>query len=417
MASGCSSKLFTILSSAGTACLLISLVWFGSISAHAAPLSQESSLDLKSIPISDWINAGERAEIPWDLRLSDPVLRIDQRLEVVYVVRMGAKDLNRIGKTHELFFVSRISSPDGEWLEQPNLSRYVIEQELPKGFQTQFVMRVCVQPGDYVLWLVLYDRQSGKHNVARRRMRVPEFRGDPLPDLYRRMPLVEFPQIDESDQNGPGFLKSPLNLPVHNKHALDVELISTLSSPEQWTGRTRLMRAHNDNTVGAIIALSQLQLVAGTLSITGLDLVRHQVPFEEASVHAVNWQRLIEALKKAQSPELNTEALLGSKNNAAFFREFLGQRINTESSSGRPRVLIVVTSSQLFQRGSDLTPLQIEGDCHCRVYHLRFRLNMADVFDEIEKIIKPLHPRTFNLLTPRDLRKAIAEIVEDLEKL
>ena len=40
-------------------------------------------------------------------------------------------------------------------------------------------MRVCVQPGDYVLWLVLYDRQTGKHNVAKRRLRVPELRGDP----------------------------------------------------------------------------------------------------------------------------------------------------------------------------------------------------------------------------------------------
>src|SRR5437899_1743234 len=329
MASGCSSKVFKIFSSAGTLCLLICLAKFSSISAQAAPLSQEAPLDLKSIPISDWINAGERAEIPWDLRLSEPYLRIDQRLEVSYVVRINAKDLNRIGKTHELFFVSRISSPDGEWLEQPNLSRYVIEQQLPNGVQTQFLMRVCVQPGDYVLWLVLYDRESGKHNVARRRMQVPEFRGDPLPDLYRRMPLVEFPQVDESDQSRSGFLKSQLYLPVHNKHALDVELISTLSSPEQWTGRTRVMRAHNDNTVGAIIALSQLQLVAGTLSIAGLDLVRHQVLFEEARVQAVNWQRLMEAFKKAQSPQLNTEALLGSKNNAAFFRDFLGQRINT----------------------------------------------------------------------------------------
>ena len=123
------------------------------------------------------------------------------------------------------------------------------------------------------------------------------------------------------------------------------------------------------------------------------------------------------ALKKAQSPELSAEALQGSKNNGAFFREFLSRRINAEDSNASPRVLIVVTSSQLFQRGSDLTPLQIEGDCRCRVYHLRFRLNMRDVFDEIEKIIKPLHPRTFNLVTPRDLRKAIAEIVEDLEKL
>src|SRR2546426_2983647 len=288
-------------------CVLICFAAAGALSARPVQIGDGIPLDLKSIPISDWINAGEQAEIPWDLRLSDPHLRIDQRLEVSYVIHLSAKDLNRTGKAHELFFVSRISSPDGEWLDQPNIARYVVEQELPKGFQTQFVMRVCVQPGDYVLWLVLYDRQSGKHNVARRRMRVPEFRGDPLPDLYRRMPLVEFPQVDESDQNGPGFLKSQLYLPVHNKHALDVELISTLSSPEQWTGRTRVMRAHNDNTVGAIIALSQLQLVAGTLSITGLDLVRRQVLFEEPTVHAMNWQRLIEALKKAQSPELNTQ--------------------------------------------------------------------------------------------------------------
>ncbi len=399
-------------------CLLICFAAAGALSARPVQIGDGIPLDLKSIPISDWINAGEQAEIPWDLRLSDPHLRIDQRLEVSYLIRLNAKDLNRTGKAHELFFVSRISSPDGEWLDQPNIARYVVEQELPKGVQTQFFMRVCVQPGDYVLWLVLYDRQTGKHNVARRRIRVPEFRGDPLPDIYRHMPLVEFPQIDESEQNGPGFLTSRLYLPVHNKHALEVELISTLSPPEQWTGRTRVLRAHNDNTIGAIIALSQLELAAGTVSIRGLDLVRHQVIFEEPSIHGTNWQSLMEALKKAQSPELSAQALQGSKNNGAFFREFLSQRINSEGFDGSPiRVLIIVTSSQLFQRGSDLTPLQVEGDCHCRVYHLRFRLNMADVFDEIEKIVKPLHPRTFNLITPRDLRKAIAEIVADLEKL
>src|SRR5207245_8490574 len=213
----------------------------GALSARPVQIGDGIPLDLKSIPISDWINRGEQAEIPWDLRLSDPYLRIDQRLEVSYVIRLSAKDLNRTGKTHELFFLSRISSPDGEWLDQPNIARYIVEQELPKGVQTQFFMRVCVQPGDYVLWLVLYDRQTGKHNVGRRRMRVPEFRGDPLPDIYRHMPLVEFPQIDESEQNGPGFLTSRLYLPVHNKHALEVELISTLSPPEQWTGRTRVL--------------------------------------------------------------------------------------------------------------------------------------------------------------------------------
>jgi hypothetical protein len=31
--------------------------------------------------------------------------------------------------------------------------------------------------------------------------------------------------------------------------------------------------------------------------------------------------------------------------------------------------------------------------------------------------MKPLHPRVFNLITARDLRKAISEILDDLEKL
>ena len=412
-----SSKILKTAAFIGVLCLFIGSA-VAARSAHSVQSGEDSPLDLKSIPISDWLNAGEAAEVPWEFRVADPYLRIDQRLEVSYVARISARDLNRTGKTHELFFVSRVSSNDGEWLEQPNIARRVIEQELPRGTQAEFFMRVCVQPGDYLLWLVLYDRQTGKHNVAKRRLRVPELRGDPLPDLYRRIPLVEFPKIEDSDQKGPGFVTGQLYLPVHNKHSLQVELVSTLSPPEQWTGRNRVLRTHTDLTVGALAALSQMELAEGTMSIAGLDLVRHQVLFEQPGVRSVDWASLMEALKKAQSPEVSAQALQGSKNNSAFFREFLNRQIRGEASSeSSVRIIIVVTSSQLFERGADLTPLQIEGDCHCRVYHLRFRLNMTDVFDEIEKIIKPLHPRTFNLLSARDLRRAIAEIVRDLEKL
>ena len=417
MTFGCSSKFLNSTAIIGAVCLLLCVAAYGA-SSYSLQSADESTLDLKSIPISDWINAGEHAEISWSLQLTDPYLRVDQRLEISYMVRINARDLNRIGTTHELFFISRISSSDGEWLDQPHILHRELEKELPKGTQMDVLTRVCVQPGDYLLWLILYDRQTGKHNVARRRLRVPELRGDPLPDLYRRMPLVEFPQTDESDENGPGFLKGQLNLPVHNRHALAVELVSTLSLPEQWAGRTRVLRTHSDVTVGALAALSQMDLDEGTVSITGLDLARRQVLFEQPSVRPVDWTSLTEALRKAQSPEVSATQLQGSKNNGAFFRDFLNQQIGGEHSVESPvRVIIVVTSSQLFERGSDLTPLQFEGDCHCRIYHLRFRLNLTDVFDEIEKIIKPLHPRTFNLMTPRDLRKAIAEIVSDLGKL
>jgi hypothetical protein len=374
-------------------------------------------LDLHSIPISDWLNAGDHTGIPWSFTVRDAYLRVDQRLEVLYTGSIDAKELNKSGARHELFLISRVSSSDGEWLIEPSVLRQDIEDQLARHVQVQFGMRMVIQPGDYLLWVVLYDRKTGKYNVVKRHFKVPELRGDPLPDLYRRMPLVEFPESLD-DKDAPGFVNGQLFLPIHNKKPLQVELISMLSPPEQWTGRSRILRTHNDDTVGALAALSQMDLMDGTISITGLDLVRRQVLFDQRDFKGVRWNSLIEAMKKAQSPDISASALEGSKNNAAFFREFLDKRLTSEPVDGGPfRVIIVVTSSRLFESGSDLRPLQTEGDCHCRVYYLRFRLNVNDVFDQLEKLMKPLRPRVFNLLSARDLRKALAEIVDDLGKL
>jgi hypothetical protein len=391
--------------------LLICLfVLSGSAAAEDYP-----QLDLHSIPISDWLNGGEHADIPWYFRVRDPLLRIDQRMELFYSAAVDAKDLNKTGKDHELFLISRISTADGEWLNEASVVRHEVE-ELPKHFQAQFSMRVVVQPGDYLLWAVLYDRKTGKHNVAKRHVKVAELHGDPLPDLYSRMPPVEFPIINDAG-NTAGVVSGQLYLPVHNNRPLHVELISMLNEPEQWTGRGRLVRVHNDDTIGALAALSQLQLAGGTLSITGLDLIRRQVIFNQRDFRSVNWASLMDAMKKAQTPDVSAVALQGAKNNGAFFRDFLGERLSSENTEGDPmRVIIVVTSAQLFESGADLRPLQVEGDCHCRVYYLRFRLSINDVFDQLEKFMKPLRPRVFNLIGARDLRKAIAEIVEDLGK-
>jgi hypothetical protein len=149
-------------------------------------------LDLRSIPISAWLNGGDHADIPWDLRVSEPFLSVNQRLEVFCSFKIDAKAINKTGSEHELFLISRISTPEGEWLNQADIVRETIDQELPDRRSMQFSMHVVVQPGDYILWVVLYDRKTGKHNLAKRHFKVGELHGDPLPNLYRRMPLVEF---------------------------------------------------------------------------------------------------------------------------------------------------------------------------------------------------------------------------------
>jgi hypothetical protein len=396
--------------------VLIVLCLFVACSFAAQDPEQESvPLDLRSIPISDWLNGNDTAAIPWSVQVRPAVLGMDQRIEVFYTVTIRAKALNSSGPRHELFLISRISSTDGEWLNAPDITHHKIDGELPNQMQAVFNMRVSVQPGDYLLWLVLYDRKTAKHSFTKRRVRVAEMRGDPLPLLYKRMPLVEFPRITEA---GVSYANSEFFLPIANKRPMQVELISMFSPPEQWAGRSRAVRIHNNNTVGALAALAQMELSKGSISITGLDLSRRELSFEQRDFKNLDWPSLLEALKKAQSLNITTEALQGSKSNGAFFRDFLDERLTSSSPENEPlRVIIVVTSSWLFERGSDLKPIQIEGDCNCRIYHLRFRLTTTDVFDQLEKFMKPLRPRTFNPVTPRDLRKAIAEIVEDLESL
>jgi hypothetical protein len=372
-------------------------------------------LDLRSIPISEWLNGNDTTEVPWSVQIRPAALGMNQRLEVFYTVGIRAKALNATGKSHELFLISRFSTLDGEWLNAPDITRHAVDGELPNHLQALFNMRVSVQPGEYLLWIVLYDRKTSKHNFTKRRIKVPEMRSDPLPLLYNRLPLVEFPKVTEA---GASYTNSEFFLPIANKRPMQVELVSMFSPPEQWASRARAIRLHNSNTVGALSALAQMDLREGSISITGLDLTRRELSFEQRDFKNVDWPSLLDALKKAQSPNITAEALQGSKGNGAFFRDFLDERLSAESDENDPlRVIIVVTSSWLFEKGSDLKPIQVEGDCNCRIYHVRFRLTNTDVFDELERFMKPLRPRTFNPVTSRDLRRAIAEIVEELESL
>jgi len=80
------------------------------------------------------------------------------------------------------------------------------------------------------------------------------------------------------------------------------------------------------------------------------------------------------------------------------------------------RVFIFVSGSLLFERGSEASPIKLEENCNCRAYHVRLRVTKDDVFDDLTKVIKPLHPKIFDILTTRDFREALADIIRDLEQ-
>src|SRR5215510_2584693 len=92
-----------------------------SLLAQLHTAQERPPVNVQAIPIAEWLEAGETAEIPWRVNVRPAGLRMDQRLEVPYEIRIAAKDLNRSGKSHQLVFLSRISNPEGEWLNEPGI--------------------------------------------------------------------------------------------------------------------------------------------------------------------------------------------------------------------------------------------------------------------------------------------------------
>src|SRR5262245_51110943 len=129
-------------------------ILLSSIAALAAVEGPE--LDVRAIPIGEWIDAGEKAEIPWKIDVRNPLLRMDQRMEVFYSVSISGKQLQ--SDSHDLFLVNRVSDPDGEWLTPFTIIRKQLDEGLPKQEEVRFNLRVLVKPGEYQLWIVLFDR-------------------------------------------------------------------------------------------------------------------------------------------------------------------------------------------------------------------------------------------------------------------
>jgi hypothetical protein len=377
----------------------------------AVAMQHDASFDLASIPLMQWLEKREIEEIPWRVEVEKARLRMDQRVEVAYSSAIDGKDLMRLG-VDDLYLIAGIAHSNGEWLIPPK----VVHQDksaIPSGTDLLFSDAVFARSGEYLLSLVLYDRHTGRHNVEKRRVVVSNLEEGLLPNAGKQLSQAEFPALTDRENGSVLEFTNGLSLPVQNKRPVQIEVVSVLSPPEQWINRLPVVRQHNQYMASVLNTLSQMQLAQGVKSVIGFDLSHRTVRFDQRNVTELNRQVLTDSIQKLESRTVSLATL--EKGGGAFLRTSLEGLLNRPESARR--VFIVVASSFVFDRGADLDPVKLREKCNCRVYHLRFRHNVNDNFDDLEKILKPLAPRTFNLATGLDFRKALAEIIKDLENL
>lgn len=376
----------------------------------------------------EWIAAGPREDIAWEVRHRGPWLRFDQRLHLLLEVRMAGKTLNRRGARHDLLFVARVADDSGRWLPQRGLYRARIEEPLGRRASLLVRMGAVVRPGRLTFAVVMLDRLSGARNVFLKRLDVPPLRNDPLAGAWNQMPAVEI--IGAGEASGPTRLpdvEGRLHLPVETARPVEVEILAVLTASEQYAGSAAAQHATLARLLPALDVLADISLARGSLRLTALDLVHRRVIYrQELTRRRLDWQALRKAVEEIQPQVVSAAALEARRERAAWFRGLLEERLTpgaaenfgaTASAAAPPgRVLIIVSAAQLFPPRSDLKPLALPAPANAAVYHLEFRIEQGNLWDELGRVLRPLRPRRRVIEQPIHLRQALGEILGDLAR-
>jgi hypothetical protein len=149
--------------------------------------------------------------------------------------------------------------------------------------------------------------------------------------------------------------------------------------------------------------------------VTGVDVLGQHVLFEHMDGANMDWDAVAEALSKLDANTVDVQSLENRTKAAAFFREQVENLLATKDTGCDEKaehVFVVAASGILFPSGTASKP--IEGS-PTRLFYLRANLLWNDQWDAMEKIVKPLKPRTLSINDPMQFRKALAKMVSDLE--
>jgi hypothetical protein len=203
-----------------------------------------------------------------------------------------------------------------------------------------------------------------------------------------------------------------------------------------------------------------MEIKNGSINVTLLDLERRKISFSQEQAGALDWARLRAALLENDPNQIDVHALENHEQNAQFFVSEVRKRLEgTELNGDVPlgltadpaRVLIVLSGPMAFPKGQDLRPIEAVPEPGTRVLYIRYypprpglgfgpppelaqpglagRRSVSQVRppgvgpgrgpsteDSLARTLKPLNPRTFEVMTPMEFRMALAAIITEISR-
>jgi hypothetical protein len=345
-----------------------------------------------AVPLEDWLKERKARQIPMEMRVNPPELRMDQQTAVFYEAKIHLKNPKAALERKVVFFVG-VDSAAGKRLTETSVHAVDVPTNVQGDFDLAVVGCVYFRSGSYSLWIAAYDEISGKHSVQRQNVRVSEIKNDPLPLLESQSPPARFPDLTPEESDLDKAIPSPLFLPVSNKRPLAIDIISL-----------------NPNQRNAIGPLSQMAVKDGSISVATLDLEKQRVVYDSRATGTFDFTEMLKAAERHRQDQSIDVNVLLTPDRVGYLRKFLQERM--KSSDGKARVTFVVSSPMDFQRGADTSAIQLDANCECRLFYLQMFPRSGD---DLEKVLRSAQSRRLVVSSALELRKALASIVRDLE--
>jgi hypothetical protein len=412
---------------------------FLSAALVAQPPGQGGMLDpaFEKIPFDQWLGEHEQTRFRWTASVARAELSFHQRLMATVEIRLDGRDLETRRGLGELVFLVQITDRDGaRYQDHGSIDLSKLDENI-KAANLEYSQRAFFLPGDYRLAVAILDTATGEHSTRQTQFRVALRQRDLLPDAWRDLPPVEFIGKAESPDSWylpdiQGRLRWATS--VHSPARVNVILNVAPSVPTPGSRRIQ------SDDLAALLPTLKVISQTGSSSLSErvevLDLARRRAVFDQNDVHALDWPRLKASFGEANTVSIDVHSLSERHHDAQFF---ISQVRNLLRTSEEPCVLVVLTKPVAFESGEDLEAVSLESLPACSVVYIRYRAPVQsvpsfdrqmggrgrgarmggpmtrnrppqDVIDQLEATLKPLSPKVFDVETPEQMTRALADI-------
>jgi hypothetical protein len=413
-------------------CRLLALLLFSSgfaLAQHA----QEPTIDsvFADAPFDKWAAQGPRETVPWKVHMSADRLSFHQRLIATIQVEVPGPEL--LKRRHDEHITLLIEVRNGQGVSSRNYGLLELDNLKPemKRSDVEFSWQAFAVPGQYEVSVALWDKKSGEHNFLRRLFHVDAYRNDPLPEMWRGLDAFEF---WGTKRDGPDYMfhsdvEGRPNLTLATRRPIHMEVLLDLTpSAEIFRGNYGFYNHYLGAALPTFKLFNQINLSNGSRSTAAVDLVQRHVVFEQNDGKDLNWTILRKALSPDNGPGVvSVKDLQNKQQSPVYLREEIVRRLKAAPDQGaKPEekplhVFVLIGSPMDLYTFPKLPEIETGNENDCVIYYLQFEFNQRQGITggvgNVEKMLRPLKIRSFEVRSADDARRALAKVMEEVRRI